>query len=162
MNRYFLKDNAHIINTNQVIAGLDVGKKFIGVAISNPEQSISTPYTTVKRTRFAYDMSLLAGIFSDYQAKILIVGFPVNMDGSVNPTCDMIDSFVDEMIKIKEVSEQIKHIFLWDERLSTFEAKELFKNDLKNKKAKEKGITDKLAAHIILQSALDYMKSTKK
>jgi len=162
MHPLLLKDNIDKINENIVIAGLDIGKKYMGVAISNPDQSISTPLTTVKRTKFTQDMAHLEQIFADYEVKLLIIGLPVNMDASINSSCDMIYSFIDEMNKYHQISDKIETIMIWDERLSSMEAKELFKNDLSNKKAKEKGITDKLAAHIILQSALDYINSEKR
>ena len=145
---------------NVRLMGLDLGKKTIGLAISDSVQSIATPLTTIKRTKFAADAAALIQLIDENEVGGLIIGWPLNMDGSTGPRCDATLSFIDELQKVPEFTEKQLFIALWDERLSTQEVDNFLDNrvDIKrNKKfaAKEEGLKDALAAQIILQSAID-------
>ncbi len=146
--------------------GLDLGAKTIGVAISNAEQSIATPITTIKRTKFSKDILELQKLIKEFEIGGYIIGLPLNMDGSEGARCDATRSFADEMSKRKDICDATKggqpFIALWDERLSTHTVDNFVHNRVDMKRsskrgAKDKGLTDQLAAQIILQSAIDLL-----
>ncbi len=151
---------------NVPLLGLDVGRKTIGVAVSDSAQSLATPLQTIKRAKFAADMAALTLIIKEYGAGALVLGYPVNMDGSEGPSCDFARSFADEMMKRPEIAGKISCAALWDERLSTVSVKEMVDNAVdinkgKKRGAKENGLIDKLAAQVILQGALDYLRRSR-
>lgn len=142
------------------LMGLDLGKKTIGVAVSDSDQRLATAVTTIKRTKFLKDIMALKEIIDEFEVGGFILGLPLNMDGSEGGRCDATRSFADEMAKHKDIFGVQPFIALQDERLST----QLVDNNLdkrvdmnKSSKhgAKESGLIDKLAAQVILQSALD-------
>lgn len=143
--------------------GLDIGTKTIGVAVSDAAQSIATPVGTIKRIKFSADVEALLNLIQEFEVKGLIFGWPVEMDGEVGKRCDMVISFADELSRHAGVHKALGNppfIALQDERLSTQAVDEFVQNRVdmgkKSKKgAKEKGLTDALAAQIILQTALD-------
>jgi len=142
------------------LMGLDFGKKTIGIAVSDGAQSIATPVTTIKRSKFAKDADALLVLIKEYEIGGLIVGWPLNMDGSIGPRCDATHSFVDELNKIEAFSQLNLFIAFHDERLSTRSVDNFVDSrvDMKRSskiKAKDSGLKDALAAQIILQSALD-------
>lgn len=147
------------------LAGLDIGSKTIGVAISDSAQMLASPLQTVKRTKFSKDMAALAEVLKEYEIGGYIIGYPVNMDGTIGAQCDRIMSFADEMRSFPQFAgiEQGKKpwISLWDERLSTEfvnESVDKYVDKRKTKiQAKDSGLIDKLAAQLILQGALDFL-----
>lgn len=141
----------------QALLGLDVGKKTIGLALSNPTQTLATPLQTIKRTKFTQDMACLLAVINDYKVEGFIVGLPINMDGSEGRRAQSIRDFAIEM---KNTLGQDTWIALWDERLSTVSADNIVDNLVEKRKtkinAKASGLIDKLAAQTILQGALDF------
>lgn len=145
---------------NRRLMGLDLGAKTIGVAISDSAQSIATPVITIKRTKFSKDIMALKPIIEEFEIGGYIIGLPVSMDGTEGPRCDVSRSFADEMAKHPDIFGQNPFIALMDERLSTQTVDNAMDNRVDMKKsskrnAKDNGLTDKLAAQIILQNALD-------
>lgn len=142
---------------------LDLGAKTIGVAVSNAEQSIATPVGTIKRTKFSNDVQELLKLIQEFEVRGLILGWPLEKDDTVGKRCDMVMSFADELARQEELHKALGNppfIALQDERLSTQAVDSFLDNRVdmgkKSKKgAKEKGLTDALAAQIILQNALD-------
>lgn len=145
-----------------VLMGMDVGKKTIGISLSDASQSIATPLTTINRKKFRLDVGEIEKIIREYNVRGFIIGYPLNMDGSAGPRCQSIRDFAMEFEA--QLSNEFKAdgktwVALWDERLST-SAVEGFVDtvvDISRRKAKERGILDKLAAQVILQGALDYI-----
>lgn len=145
------------------LMGLDVGTKTIGIAISDADQSIATPVGTIKRIKFGADVDALLQIIKEFEVKGIVMGWPVEMDGAAGKRCDMVMSFADELSRHEGLHKALGNppfIALQDERLSTQAVDEFVQNRVdmgkKSKKgAKEKGLTDALAAQIILQTALD-------
>lgn len=145
-----------------VLMGMDVGKKTIGISLSDASQSIATPLTTINRKKFRLDVGEIEKIIREYDVRGFIIGYPLNMDGSAGPRCQSIRDFAMEFEA--QLSDEFKvdgktWVALWDERLST-SAVEGFVDtvvDISRRKAKERGILDKLAAQVILQGALDYL-----
>ncbi len=139
------------------ILGLDVGSKTLGLALSSPDRSYATPLTTIKRTKFTADLKALEKIVREYEIGGFVIGLPLNTDGSQGPRAQSVRDFALEMARYEAVVGSSPWIALWDERYSTASAQHLMDGHMKRGKAKDKGVTDALAAQIILQSALDFM-----
>jgi len=142
---------------NMRLLGLDVGKKTIGLALSDPDHSIATPLQTIKRTKFNRDMEALAEIVRDYEVGGFVIGLPVNMDGTEGRRAQSVRDFAIELERYFKA----EWVALWDERLSTVSVEDTVDKlvDKRKTKAESKssGLIDKLAAQHILQGALDFM-----
>ncbi len=131
-----------------VIIAFDAGVKKIGVAICDKNQTISSPLKTLINNNNLD--SELKKIFNEYSPEKVLIGNPLNMDGSKNPDTDFVQKFAD---KIRKLFPGIEIIF-WDERLTSKDAEEIMiKSDASRKKRKEK--IDMVAASLILRSYLD-------
>lgn len=139
------------------LMGLDIGKKTLGLSVSDPMQSLATPLQTIKRTKFTKDILKLDVIIKDYEIGGYVLGLPLNMDDSEGPRCQATRDFAAEMLNHPAIFGNNPWIALHDERFSTVSADNLVDGFVNKRKAKEKGITDMLAAQVILQSALDTM-----
>ncbi len=144
---------------NRALMGLDVGKKTIGVALSDSMQSIAFPICTIKRTKFARDIKALEEIISEYEIGGYVIGLPLNMDNSEGRACQSIRDFGLEFIKQLPDDFGEPWVALWDERQSTSSVYGFVDETvgISRRKAKERGIVDKLAAQHILQGALDFI-----
>lgn len=131
------------------IMGLDVGDKRIGVAISDPMGWTAQPHSVLHRTSPAHDFAYLTELCRQQQIEMIVLGLPLNMNGSVGPRAQLVRAFAAEL----SVSTGLAVDF-WDERLSTKSAQRtLLEADVSRKK--RKGVIDKLAAVHILQGYLD-------
>lgn len=141
------------------LLGLDVGKKTIGLALGSVEQGVATPLETISRTKFTKDMEKLTKFIAEYEVKGFVIGLPVNMDGTEGRRAQSIRDFAMEMERVLGGSPWIA---LSDERLSTVSVEGYVDNLVDKRKtkinAKSSGLIDKLAAQIILQGALDFMR----
>lgn len=135
------------------LLGLDPGTKTLGLAISDRTRLIATPLETIRRKKFTLDAQYLLKLYSDNEASALIVGLPVNMNGTHGPRTQSVKDFCSSLLKIQELP-----IFLWDERLSTMAVtRGMLEADMSRKKRKEN--VDKLAASYILQGVLDRLRA---
>ncbi|MFP4313727.1 MAG: Holliday junction resolvase RuvX [Alphaproteobacteria bacterium] len=150
-----LREIAEIRPRNARLLGMDIGKKTLGLALCDPAQSLATPLATIKRTKFTKDLVKLEAIVKDYEVEGFIIGLPLNMDDSEGPRCQAVRDFAAELLKYPAVVGDEPWIALHDERFSTVSADILVDGSVSKRKAKDKGITDMLAAQVILQSALD-------
>ncbi|MAV63451.1 MAG: Holliday junction resolvase RuvX [Rickettsiales bacterium TMED269] len=142
-----------IIPNNKTILCLDLGKKRIGLAISDINQKIASPYDVIKEKKFSEILIILKNLIKKFDIGSIIVGDPINMDGSLGPKSQSSRSFISNISKDIDIP-----ILLWDERLSTIAAeKSLIEADISRKKRGE--VIDKIAANIILQSFLDFLNS---
>jgi len=135
------------------LLGLDLGSKRIGIAICDDRQSVATPFKTINKQgaeRFINELKL---IIKENKIEGLIVGNPINMDGSLGPASQSIKDVSNNILKNINVP-----LCLWDERLSTIGAFNLSRQLDVNVSKKIKSI-DKNAAAFILQGALDYLKN---
>ena len=131
------------------LIGLDLGTKTIGVAVSDLERRIATPVETIKRVKFSTDMSRLLDIAKNQQAVALVMGLPLNMDGSEGPRVQSTRAFVRNCVQLTELP-----FVYWDERLSTAAVtRSLIEQDAS--RAKRAEVVDRMAAAYILQGALD-------
>jgi putative Holliday junction resolvase len=156
-----LKDMVHTRPQGERLLGLDVGKKTIGVALSDPSQSLATPLQTIARTKFSKDMEALAKIVAEFEVQGFVLGYPLNMDGSVGPRCQSVRDFAAEMIRFPAVVGPNPWVAFWDERLSTVSADNIVDELVEKRKtrvnAKSSGLIDKLAARSILLGALEFI-----
>ncbi len=139
--------------TSGSLMGIDPGTKTFGLAISDRTRLIASPLETLRRQKFTVDAARLLSHYDDNEVTALIVGLPVNMDGSQGPRTQSVRDFCANLIRIRDVS-----IFLWDERLSTMAVtRTMISADMSRKKRAEN--VDKLAAAYILQGVLDRLRA---
>jgi len=131
------------------LLGLDVGEKTIGLALSDRMRSIATPLETIKRNKLGNDISHIKTVIAAHQICGLVVGYPVNMDGSQGPRTQSVRTFVLNVQKHIDLP-----VLLWDERLSTMAVQRTML-DADLSRARRAELVDKLAASYILQGCLD-------
>lgn len=142
---------AAILPPNGSVAGLDFGDKTIGVAISDLRRSVATPSQTIRRTKFTSDAAALLALMASRACMGMILGLPLNMDGSEGPRVQSTRAFARNLSRLTEIP-----ITYWDERLSTVAAtRALLEADTSRKRRNE--VIDHVAAGYILQGALDRM-----
>jgi putative Holliday junction resolvase len=131
------------------LLGLDVGTKTIGLAISDERRVVASGRETVRRTKLAKDLDALAKLVKEDRVGGIVIGLPLNMDGSEGPRCQSVRQFASDLAKRIDLP-----IAFWDERLSTMAVtRTMLEADLSRKRRAE--VVDKLAAVYILQGALD-------
>ena len=148
-----IKDFSELLPERGRLLGLDLGTKTIGLALTDANRKIATPMHTIQRLRFSKVANDLKVIIDEQSVVGIVLGFPINMNGSEGPRCQATRDFA------RNILEQLTlPILLWDERLSTVVATNaLLDADLsRQKRAKH---VDKIAASVILQTALDTSKS---
>ncbi|WP_409431997.1 Holliday junction resolvase RuvX [Litorimonas sp. RW-G-Af-16] len=140
-------------DTTGALLGLDPGTKTLGLAISDRTRLIATPLQTIRREKFTPDAAKLLKIYDDNEVSALIVGLPVNMDGSSGPRVQSVRDLCTNLLRIRDLP-----IFMWDERLSTMAVtRTMLEADMTRKKRAQN--VDKLAAGYILQGVLDRLRS---
>ncbi|MCT4609743.1 MAG: Holliday junction resolvase RuvX [Pelagimonas sp.] len=134
------------------LAGLDLGTKTIGVAVSDSLRQVATPLETIKRKKFTQDAEKLIAVLEARQISGIVLGLPRNMDGTEGPRCQATRAFA------RNLSGHWQgHVTFWDERLSTVAAERaLLEADTTRKRRAE--VIDHVAAGYILQGALDRMR----
>lgn len=138
--------------TGQRLLGLDLGTKTIGVALSDVTRTIASPLETIIRAKFTADAARLTVIAAEQGVTGIVLGLPRNLDGSEGPRAQATRAFTRSFNRLSALP-----ILLWDERLSTVAAERmLIEADRSRKRRGE--VIDKVAATIILQSALDRLK----
>ena len=133
------------------LIGLDLGSKRIGVSICDEKQSIATPFKTINKTNTKELIVKLKELISEYDIKGIIIGNPINMDGSLGSSAQSVNDVSNNIDKAIDVD-----VCLWDERLSTVGAFNLSSQLDVNVSKREKNI-DQNAAAFILQGAIDYL-----
>ena len=130
------------------ILGLDVGDKRIGVAVSDETRLIATPHSVYTRIGYAPDVKYLARLYSDVSATLIVCGLPRNMDGSIGFQAEKVQAFAEKL------TEAGLPVAFQDERLSTVSAHQALIEGGMRREGR-KGVVDKVAAAVILQSYLD-------
>lgn len=132
------------------LAGLDVGTQTIGLAYCDAGWTIATPAETIRRTKFGADLAALRGVVAKQALTGLVIGLPLNMDGSDSPRTQAIRAFA------RNLAPLALPILLWDERWSTAAVtRTLIAAD--TTRARRAEVVDKMAAAYILQGAIDAM-----
>ena len=144
-----IEELAQALQPGQAIAGLDLGTKTIGLAMSDLSRPFATPPPVIKRVKFTQDAEVLLAFAEKEKVFAFIIGLPMNMDGSAGPRVQATRAFVRTMGE----KTALPFIF-WDERLSTVAAERaLLEMDVSRAKRAER--IDSAAASFILQGALD-------
>jgi putative Holliday junction resolvase len=134
------------------LMGLDLGTKTIGIATSDRSRQIASPITTITRSKFTKDATEILAIATKENVGVLVLGLPINMDGTEGPRAQATRAFARNLAKLTPLT-----IVFWDERLSTA-AVERMLIDADASRATRDKVIDKLAAAWILQAALDALR----
>jgi putative pre-16S rRNA nuclease len=131
------------------LLGFDLGEKTIGIALSDTSRAIATPMETLPRGKFSADVVKLEKIITEHKVGGIVIGLPLNMDGSDGPSAQSARAFARNLSARTDLP-----IVLWDERLSTVAVtRTLLDADASRRRRAE--VVDKMAAAYILQGTLD-------
>jgi len=143
------------LNTSQILVGLDLGTKTLGVAVSDRSKIIASPLSTIQRNGTKKDLLKLQEILNDYEIGGFIVGLPLSLDNSENQQTQLVRNFNKELV----VFFNLPSVF-WDERFSSDVIfKEMRKSDMSKTKIKNK--LDQQSASYILQGYLERYRKNK-
>ncbi|HEY0052818.1 MAG TPA: Holliday junction resolvase RuvX [Caulobacteraceae bacterium] len=131
--------------------GLDLGEKTIGVAVSDLNRMIASPAELIRKTKFTDDAAALFKLMNGRKASGVVIGLPMNMDGSEGPRAQSCRAFARNLLRLREDLP----IAFWDERLSTSAVERFLIEDLDLNRKRRKNVVDRTAAAWILQGALD-------
>src|SRR5277367_1749143 len=144
-----LIEAAPLLPERGALIGLDLGTKTIGVATCDPDRRVAAPVETIARTKFSADAKRILELATERRAGGIVLGLPINMDGSEGPRAQSTRAFARNLAKLTALP-----IALWDERLSPAAvARALIAADAS--RARRKAVIDQHAAAYILQGALD-------
>ncbi len=147
-----LEDFRATLKPGERLIGVDVGTKTLGLALSDVGRSIASGFETIRRKKFTLDVQLLLARAAEHRIGGLVIGLPLNLDGREGPRSQSTRAFARNLAKLTPLP-----LLLWDERLSTAEAERtLIEGDASRRRRAE--VIDKMAATIILQTALDRMR----
>lgn len=141
------------------LLGLDIGTKTIGLAVTSPDWSIVLPMVTVKRgANWKADLTALDKALSDYRIHGIVIGLPLNMDGSEGPRAQSTRQIASNLIAAQPAWLASPHLIgLWDERLSTAAVTRFMIDERDASRRQRAEVIDALAAQHILQGAVDYL-----
>ncbi len=142
-----------LLARNQTILGLDLGTKTIGLAVSDVGYMIASPLKTIARRKFTQDWAELAEVIQNRQVGALVVGLPIQMDGTEGARAQATRSFVSEVLKRMDLP-----VAFWDERLSSSAVERMLTDEADLSRKRRAELVDKTAAAYILQGALDAMR----
>jgi putative holliday junction resolvase len=139
------------------LVGLDLGEKTIGVAVSDGTRTVASPLQLIRKTKFTDDANALFTLMESRGATGIVIGLPVNMDGTEGPRCQSSRAFARNILRLRDIP-----IAFWDERLSSAAVNRMLidEHDVNRKQRGE--VVDKLAATYILQGALERLRNTPK
>ncbi len=137
------------------LVGLDLGEKTIGVAVSDPLRSVASPVTLIRRRKFTEEAAELAALMQGRCSRALVIGLPLNMDGSEGPRCQSVRAFARNLLRLDDGLS----IAFWDERLSTMAVNRMLIDELDMTRARRAEVVDRAAAAYILQGALDRLRA---
>ncbi|WP_293907770.1 Holliday junction resolvase RuvX [Phenylobacterium sp.] len=136
------------------VVGLDLGEKTIGVAVSDIGRSIASPLETIRRTKFNGDAAALFTLMESRGAGGIVIGLPVNMDGTEGPRCQSSRAFARNLFRLRDLP-----IAFWDERMSSMAVNRMLIDEADVSRARRAELVDKAAAAWILQGALDRLRN---
>ena len=137
---------------NGRILGLDLGTKTIGMAISNSSWTIASPVDTIRRKKFTLDVAEMLAFPEKELVAGLVIGMPLNMDGSEGPRAQATRAFIRNLQPLCDLP-----VLYWDERLSSYAAEQAMLEADMSRKKRARNI-DQIAASIILQGCLDRLR----
>jgi len=143
------------IAPGQRILGFDVGAKTIGLALADATLAIASPLEILRRTKFTKDAERLKALIDEHNVGGLVIGLPINMDGSEGRRCQSVRQFAANLLGKFDIA-----VAFWDERLSTAAVERMMVEEIDLSRKRRGELVDKLAAAWILQGALDAMDAT--
>lgn len=144
------------LTPGQRLLGLDLGTRTIGLALSDGALIVATPMETIRRAKFTADARRIGEIVAEHGVGGLVIGLPMNMDGTEGPRCQSARQFAANLLERIELP-----IAFWDERLSTAAVtRTLLEADVSRRRRGE--VIDKMAAAYILQGALDRLAALRR
>lgn len=154
---------SHYVETNLALEktrflGMDVGQKYIGLSLSDDGRVIASPFGLYERKNLQKDSLYFQKIFNDFPISLVVMGMPMNLNGSLSRHGETIVTYADRLSHQQGFD---KDIVFWDERFSTMAVERTLLEHNMSRKKREDTI-DKLAATYILQGALDYMGMRRK
>lgn len=138
------------------LVGLDLGERTIGVAVSDGLWMIASALETIRRTKFTDDATALFKLMESRGATGVVIGLPVNMDGTEGPRCQSVRAFGRHLMRLRDLP-----IAFWDERLSSAAVNRLLIEEADVSRGRRAELVDKMAAAYILQGALDRLASAR-
>lgn len=136
------------------LLGLDLGEKTIGLALSDPGLAVASPLETIRRSKFTKDAEALERIMTARGVGGLVIGLPVNMDGTEGPRCQSTRQFVRNL----ESRGLTLPVVFWDERLSTGAVERILVDEADMSRRRRGQVVDAMAAAYILQGALEALR----
>ncbi|HEY2481174.1 MAG TPA: Holliday junction resolvase RuvX, partial [Caulobacteraceae bacterium] len=130
--------------------------KAIGVAVSDASLTIASPAMVIRKAKFTHDATLLFHLMSERVVGGLVIGLPINMDGTEGPRCQSARAFARNLLRLRDFP-----IAFWDERLSTMAVNRVLIDEADLSRARRAKSVDKMAAAWILQGALDRLHAAK-
>jgi putative pre-16S rRNA nuclease len=146
------------LGPSERLLGLDVGAKTVGLAVSDKGLAVASPIETLRRGKLADDVAALAEVCKARAAGGLVIGLPVNMDGSEGPRCQSVRQFA---ANLADRGLDLPAAF-WDERLSTAAVERLLVAEADMTRQRRRQVVDKMAAAYILQGALDALAARRR
>ncbi len=150
-----VEDFAGRLSKGARLLGVDLGEKTIGLALSDVGRSIATPLETIRRTKFTPDAERIRLLASRFEVGGIVVGLPLNMDGSEGPRAQATRAFVRNLKPLLGLP-----VVFWDERLSTAAVTRTLL-DAAASRARRGEVVDKMAAAYILQGVLDRLRRSQ-
>jgi putative Holliday junction resolvase len=137
--------------------GLDLGEKTIGVAVSDATRTIASPLELIRKTKFTDEANRLFALMAGRKVSGIVIGLPVNMDGTEGPRCQSVRAFARNLLRLRDDL----NIAFWDERWSTAAVNRFLIGEADLTRAKRAEVVDRTAAAYILQGALDRVKDAQ-
>ena len=132
------------------LIGLDLGEKTIGVAVSDTTRMVASPLELIRKTKFTAEANRLFALIDERQVGAVVIGLPVNMDGTEGVRCQSNRAFARNLLRLRDIP-----IAFWDERMSTMAVNRMLVDEHDMTRARRAEVVDKAAAAWILQGALD-------
>jgi putative Holliday junction resolvase len=139
---------------NAPLVGLDLGEKTIGVAVSDATRTVASPLELIRKTKFTDDANRLFQLMESRGAAGIVVGLPVNMDGTEGPRCQSARAFARNLLRLRDAP-----IAFWDERMSSMAVNRVLIGEADVTRARRADVVDKMAAAWILQGALERLRA---
>jgi len=135
------------------VVGLDLGERTIGVAVSDATRTVASPMETIRKTKFTDDAKRLFALMESRGAAGIVIGLPVNMDGTEGVRCQSNRAFARNLLRLHDIP-----IAFWDERMSTMAVNRMLISEMDVTRARRAEVVDKAAAAWILQGALERLR----
>jgi len=148
-----LLDLPGVLAPHTPIVGRDLGEKTIGVAVSDATRTVASPLDLIRKTKFTDDAKALFKLMESRAATGVVIGLPVNMDGTEGPRCQSSRAFARNLLRLKDIP-----IAFWDERMSSMAVNRVLIEEADVTRARRADLVDKMAAAWILQGALERLR----